>query len=354
MYNFYNNIHQKVQAVKCSASCVLYISIFCFCFEKANSQDIHFSQYNGSVLNLNPAFTGLFDGDYRVNAIFRSQWTSVPVPYRTISIAADGRFKTKKMKSDCFGLGIYFNNDKAGDTYYNTTQLYLSGSYIHKLNKDSTLLWTTGITAGISNGAFNYNQMTFDDQYQSNTYNSSNGTGEAFAKNSTTFGDFNLGTALQYTLKQRTSVQYGISYHHFTNPTITYQNNTSVKVDAKLTNYVCFQYPVAPKLDLVVELLYSHQGKYNEIIPGTQLRFLLANKNHQSASIGLYYRTSDAAIARVGYQFKTLTAGMSYDINTSKFTAATNRNGAVEFYITYIFKKIIPFTPKTRVCPIYM
>ena len=55
------------------------------------SQDVHFSQYNGSVINLNPAFTGFFDGDYRVNGIYRSQWTTVPVPYRSFSIAADGR-----------------------------------------------------------------------------------------------------------------------------------------------------------------------------------------------------------------------------------------------------------------------
>ena len=74
------------------------------------AQDIHFSQYTGSILNVNPAFTGLFDGDYRVNGIYRSQWSSVPVPYSTISIAVDGRFKTKKMKSDCFGLMATFAN----------------------------------------------------------------------------------------------------------------------------------------------------------------------------------------------------------------------------------------------------
>ena len=128
MNSFYNHILQKTGATTCFINCML-CCVF-FCSYTTYSQDIHFSQYNGSVLNLNPAFTGFFDGDYRINAIYRSQWTSVPVPYRTISIAADGRFKTKKMKSDCFGLGIYFNNDKAGDTYYNTTQLYLSGSYI--------------------------------------------------------------------------------------------------------------------------------------------------------------------------------------------------------------------------------
>ena len=318
------------------------------------SQDVHFSQYNGSLINLNPAFTGFFDGDFRLNGIYRSQWSSVPVPYKSFSLAGDARFKTKKMKSDCFGVGVMFNNDKSGDTYYGTNQLYLSGSYMHKLNKDSTLLWTTGLMAGISNVGFNYNRMTFDDQYQNNTYGSNNSTGESFSKNASTFGDFNFGTALQYAIKQRAFVQYGISYHHFTNPRLTFQNNNSIKIDAKLNNYLCFAYPVGAKTDIIAEILYTHQGKYNEFIPGAQAKFHLDEKTHQAVSVGLYYRAKDAVIARLGYQVKTLTAGVSYDVNTSKFIAATNRRGGFEIYVTYVFKKIIPFAPKTRVCPIYM
>ncbi len=334
-------------------SFILFITLT-VCFKNGFSQDVHFSQYNGSVINLNPAFTGFFDGDYRVSGIFRSQWSSVPVPYRSFSFAGDTRFKTKNMKSDCFGAGIVFNNDKSGDTYYGTNQLYLSGSFIHKLNKDSTLLWTTGMMVGVSNVGFNYSRMTFDDQYQNGGYNGSNGTGENFSKTSTTFGDFNFGTALQYAIKQRAVVQYGISYHHFTNPKLTFQNNNSIKIDAKLNNYLCFAYPIGAKTDLITEILYSHQGKYNEIIPGLQFKFHLDEKTNQAASVGLYYRAKDAVIARVGYQIKSLTAGVSYDVNTSKFIAATNRRGGFEIYVTYIFKKLVPFVPKTRVCPIYM
>jgi hypothetical protein len=207
---------------------------------------------------------------------------------------------------------------------------------------------------GISNVGFNYSRMTFDDQYQNNSYSSNNGTGENFAKNASTFGDFNFGTALQYAIKQRAFVQYGISYHHFTNPKLTFQNNNNIKIDAKLNNYLCFAYPIGAKTDIVAEVLYSHQGKYNEIISGAQVKFHLDEKTNQSASVGLYYRAKDAVIARLGYQIKTLTAGVSYDVNTSKFIAATNRRGGFEIYVTYIFKKIIPFVPKTRVCPIYM
>jgi type IX secretion system PorP/SprF family membrane protein len=344
----------KMKSTCFSFQLILLSVILTFSFKRIISQDVHFSQYNGSVINLNPAFTGFFDGDYRVNGIYRSQWTTVPVPYRSFSIAADGRFKTKNMKSDFFGAGIMFNNDKSGDTNYGTNQLYLSGSYIHKLNKDSTLLLTAGLMAGISNVGFNYSKMTFDDQYQNGNYTSSNGTGENFAKNSTTFGDFNLGAAIQYAIKQRAFIQYGISYHHFTNPKLTFQNNTSIRIDPKLNNYISFAYPIGEQTDIIAEVLYSHQGKYNEIVPGTQFKFYFDQKTNQVASVGLYYRTKDAVIARLGYQIKTLTAGVSYDVNTSKFIAATNRRGAFEIYVTYIFKKIIPFVPKSRVCPIYM
>lgn len=325
-----------------------------FTVTSLQAQDVHFSQYNGSIINVNPAFTGFFDGDYRVGAIYRSQWQSVPVPYKTFSFAADGRFKGKKMKSDCFGLGVLFNNDKAGDTYFGTNQFYFSGSYIHKLNSDSTLLWSNGVTVGISNVGFNYNKMTFDNQYDGTTYNPTYATGENFAKNSTTYADINLGTALQYAIKQRAFVQYGLSYNHLTSPKLTFQNNNSIKIDSKLTNYLAFQYPIASQVDVVAEMMYSQQGKYHEVVPGTMFRFYLDPKTNQAASIGVYYRTKDAVIGRIGYQFKTLTAGFSYDVNTSKFLAATNRRGAFEIYVNYIFKKIVPFVPKKRVCPIYM
>lgn len=196
--------------------------------------------------------------------------------------------------------------------------------------------------------------MTFDDQYQNSSYNNSNTNGENFSNSATTLADLNIGTIFQYTLKQRAIVQYGISYHHINSPKITFQNDASIKLNSKLSNYISIQYPIASKTDIIFEALFSHQGKYNEIIPGTQFKFLLEQKTNQAISIGAYYRLKDAIIGRVGYQYKTLTAGLAYDVNTSKFKAATNNKGAVEFYVTYIFKKIKPFVPKTRVCPVYM
>lgn len=318
------------------------------------SQDIHFSQYNGSLLNANPAFSGFFDGDHRVGAIYRSQWQTVPVSYSTFSIFGDTKLKTKNMKSDRIGVGLLFNNDKAGYANYSTNQFYVSGSYIHKVNKDSTLLWSSGLNVGFSTVAFNYSKMTFDNQYDGNSYNSSYATGENFASNATSYADVTLGTVFKYLIKQRAFVQYGISYSHVNAPKITFQNNTSIKIDSKLYNYLSFQYPVAANIDVMIELLQQNQGKYNEFIPSAMAKLHLNETTDQQVGLGFNYRAKDAFVARLFYQVKTLNVGVSYDLNTSKFMAATNRQGAFEIYLTYIFKKIVPFVPKTRVCPIYM
>lgn len=320
----------------------------------AFAQDIHFSQYNGSLLNANPAFTGFFDGDYRFGGIYRSQWQSVPVSYSTFSAFGDTRLKLKKQKSDAIGIGILFNNDKAGYANYAINQLYLSASYMHKLNADSTLLWSTGLTAGYSNLAFNYNKMTFDNQYDGNRYSSSLATGENFAATSTSYMDVSAGTLLKYEIRQRAYIQYGFTCNHINTPRITYQNNSSVKLDPKIYNYLSFQYPVAPTVDVMIELLHQNQGKYNEIIPFAMLKLHLDEKTQQQVGIGVNYRAKDAVVARLFYQFRTLNAGIAYDVNTSKFMAATDKQGAFEIYLTYIIRKLIPFVPKTRVCPIYM
>lgn len=335
----------------------LQVILFLICslsFLKA--QDIHFSQYNGSHLNLNPAFTGFFDGDYRLNAIYRGQWQSVPVPYRTFGVGADMRYKPQKMRSDCFGIGLQFNNDQAGDAFYTTNQIYLSGAYIHKLKKDSSLLISIGLNAGYSASNFNYSKMSFDNQFDGYDYDAGAATGENFAQYKTGFTDFGFGVAAQYSFSQFTKLVYAFSYSHFTNPSVTYQGNTLSKIDSKMGNYLSFELPVTDNNKFIAqaELLYSNQGKYNEIVPGANIKYMLDLETNNGASLGFYLRARDAFIARLGYTYKTTTAGVAYDLNTSKFVAATNRRGAFEIFITHIIKRYRPFIAKKRVCPVFM
>ncbi len=318
------------------------------------SQDIHFSQFNGSLLNLTPAYTGFFNGDYRVGGIYRSQWQAVPVPFSTFSMNAETRFRPKQLVKDMVGVGLLFNSDRAGDTRYGTTQIYASGNYIFLGKADSSLLFTIGMNLGFCQVGFDYDKMTFDSQFDGVNYNKTTVTGENFDWTKYNYGDINLGSALQYIINNKYRLNLGFGFHHITNPVITYQGNALSKLDFKTTTFLSFSSPISNNIDIISEALISKQAKNYEIIPHASLKYYVNKDENRAVSAGLCLRARDAVILRFGYAYKTLQSGISYDINTSGFTAATNRRGAFEIFINYIINKKRQIVVKKRVCPVFM
>ncbi len=317
------------------------------------AQDIHFSQYNASLLNLSPALTGFFNGAYRFNGVFKNQWQAVPVPYNTISMSAEKTAKLFKSNKNV-AFGILFNNDRAGDAVYTINQFYLSTAYLHKLKKDSSLLMNIGVSLGYTSNAFNYHRMTFNSQFDGLQFNSSLPTNENFYRTSLHYWDVNIGTALKYFFNQKFYFIYAFTWMHINNPVVTYYANVSSKIDKKVSNYFMLQYPLTQKLYLLPEVLLSFQGKYKEIVPGVQLSYLLDNLDDIYGRVGLYFRTRDALICRMGMDYQNTSFGMSYDINTSKFVAATNSRGGFELYIIHILKTRKQYLIKRKTCPVFL
>ena len=323
--------------------------------QPAFAQDIHFSQFNGSLLNISPGFTGLFNGDFRVGAIYRSQWQSVPVKFSTFSMAGEARFKPQQLAKDMVGLGVVFNSDRAGDAHYGTTQLYLNGSYIFLGKADSSLLITMGLNVGWCQVGFDYSKMTFDNQFIDGLqYSSAASTGESFDYTNYNFVDISVGSSAQYILNNRHRFTYGLGLFHISSPVISYQGNSTSKLDFKATNYLGYSVPVGIKTDLIAEALLTTQGKNYEIIPHASLKYFMNRDLNLAVLGGLCLRARDALILRFGYSNKTLQSGIAYDINISKFSAATNRRGGFEMYVNYVIKLKRSYTAKKRFCPVFM
>src|ERR1017187_7236664 len=102
----------------------------------SSAQDIHFSQFNFSPLNQNPANTNLFDGDYRFVGNYKNQWPTVPVRFNTVSLSAEMNFITLK-NNDRVGGGFLLYYDKEGDSRFTTLNAGLSFSYIKALGKNA-------------------------------------------------------------------------------------------------------------------------------------------------------------------------------------------------------------------------
>ena len=187
--------------------------LFCLFASLTYAQDIHFSQFANSPLNLNPAQTGLFNGDYRIMANQRSQWSAVPVPYSTFSLGADMR-NPIHIKNQTTGAGIVMNSDKAGDSDTRTTQAIGSFSWLKKLTPDSAHILSVGIQTGVTNKSFNTSKLTFDSQYSGDTYDASMASNETFAKTQITYLDLGAGLNYVFRIKERMSFSLGTSFFH--------------------------------------------------------------------------------------------------------------------------------------------
>jgi hypothetical protein len=82
----------------------------------AKGQDLNFSQFYEQPLLRNPALGGIFDCNFRVKSVFRNQWQSVTVPYRTGGLSAEMKFPGNAGSWHNVGLQLMY--DVAGDSMW--------------------------------------------------------------------------------------------------------------------------------------------------------------------------------------------------------------------------------------------
>lgn len=327
-----------------------------------NAQDIHFLQYNSSPQNLNPAQAGMFNGDWRFVGNYRTQWSAIPVPYNTFSISTDTRldkllpnYEDKFTKSTP-GLGLLVNSDKSGDSKLKTTQIFLSLSYIKKIGGDSMQFLSFAIQPGFTNKNYNADALTFDSQYDGTRYNSGLSTGENLTGTSIFYFDIGGGVAYTWQKSERKRLNIGMSTFHLNTPKQSFFENKEINLDMKTNITGIAELPISTKIGILPSFLYQRQGKFAETIMGAFGKYYLQPIDGMTTAVsaGLFYRAKDAFVVAANMDYKNFNVGVSYDINTSKLSEATNNRGAFELSIIYIFKKIVPFVAKKRVCPIYM
>lgn len=318
------------------------------------AQDIHFSQFDGAPLNISPAFTGDFDGAYRFSAIYRSQWQAVPVSYSSFNMNAEMRQRPVFLKKDAIGLGLSFYNDRAGDARYGSNQFYLQGSYHILPEQGGKLRLGFGLNMGLCRVGFDYSKMTFDAQYNGQQLVPGAYNGEQFNQTRTGYFDLNLGMLGEYLFAEDEALCLAVGLHHLTSPELSYLGNDLSKLDFKFSNLISYKRMLNDKSQGIAEALVSVQGKNLEWVPHLGVRYTLDEETQRFVSGGLCLRANDALIVRAGYQYGQFKGGMSYDINLSRFQAATNLRGGFEVFVNYILPVKSYSASRKRICPVFM
>ncbi len=324
-----------------------------FCVFSSNAQDIHYSQFNSAALFQNPGNTGLFDGEYRISGNFRNQYKVLTVGYNSTTIAADTKYK---IKNNFIGIGAFIQNDKAGTSRYGGNRLNLSLSYIKKVSKDSAHFIALGFQPGIANRGISTSALTFDNQYDGDGYNGALSSNEDFANTNVIFADFNVGVSWYVFRNKRNTMLTGISYQHFNRPKRSFYTENPVAVSPKLNAHFSLIKPVSTFVDIIPELQFSHQNKYNAFNIGSWVKYWLGSTGTSDYAVygGLFYRLGDAAVLAAAIDYQNFRVGLSYDITVSKLKAANNLRGGAEVSIIYIFRKIPIFQLKSKNCPVWM
>jgi type IX secretion system PorP/SprF family membrane protein len=321
----------------------------------SEAQDIHFSQFYTSPLNLNPAMTGFFDGSQRFTFQNKTQWESVTVPFTTLSASYDLPILKRYLKHDLFGGGIVINRDQEGDSKYGTTQINLSLSYIRSLTRLNNQFVSFGLQAGAAQRTIDYSQLIFDSQWDGNSFNPALPTDEQFNTRSFFFFDISAGSYWSIVDHNGNGLNAGIALFHINEPVQSLLGNDDIRLARKLLINGNAQLAVTNKIKLCSGILIMQQGTYNEIDIGSLVKLIKtpAEINYLALSCGLYYRVGDAFNLIAGLDFRDFSFGVSYDINTSNLVPASQYRGGLELTLMYILNKNKKNYVKKIPCPIF-
>ena len=309
--------------------------------------DPHFSQYYANPLWLNPALTGVMDGDFRVTGNFKQQWTGIDNGYKTSAVSAD--FRT----SDKVALGLNVLNQSAGSAGYNYLTAYGSFGYQITLSDDGYQRLNFGLQAGLINRSYNPNSLQFDNQYNPSIgYDPGLSTFENL--NTTKSTVFDASAGLFYyngTPASRANLFFGVSVAHIAPANDPFATDDGVKrrIPMRYNVQAGLRLRTTNFLDVTPHVLYIRQQQNQIRAAGLNLEFRLAEET--SLILGGMYRLDDAAIGSVGLHVKRLLIGASYDYNTSSLKSNLGRQqGVYELSVSYIFKhrlrNIEPICPR--------
>jgi len=296
--------------------------------------DPHFSQYYAYPLFLNPALTGVMNGDARVNANFKDQYATVNNAYETGALSADIR------PTDRIGVGLTVLDQSAGTAGFNYFTAYGSFSYNIAISSDGTQKINFGVQAGLINRSFDPSKLQLGDQYNpAGGFDPTMPSNETFSTTNSTV--FDAGAGIFYydgDPNHKANPFLGFSVAHLNGPNDPFAlAGENAKLPKRYIVHGGIRLKLEDAFDLTPHFIYIQQQKATEKGLGAYSEIKLANDN--GLILGGMYRFQDAAILNVGYHFNNYIVGASYDFNTSQLNTATAGQGGLELSISYVFHK---------------
>ena len=243
----------------------LFIILF-FTAVVSKAQDIHFTQWMFSPLNLSPGETGRFDGDYRIVGNYRSQWGAVmDRKYETLGLGYDRSFSFYGQE---LSAGLQFYNDNSGLSTLTKNNLMFSAGF-HKQLKGNH--FSLGAQVGMLHKGMDPNKNTFPAEWDENSgeFNNQLGIGnmESFVNTNQYLFDFNLGFGWARQLTEKLFPEIGVAFFHLNTPEESFMGNPG-ELEVRQIYNIRLNYQLSSKYVLSPNVLYSFQNEAQDMVFG--------------------------------------------------------------------------------------
>ncbi len=324
------------------------------------AQDMHFSHIHASPTILNPAMTGLFNGDIRFTANTKSQWNSFTKGYRTMAGTADMKLSVLP-GGDIIGGGLQVLSDKAGDLDFTTTSVGFSISYMKALDKRQNFI-AFGLNNSYVNNRVDFTKaIAFDNEPLIQN-------GSDFRVN---YWDVSAGVGWFYNINKDYAFHLGVSVFHLNRPFVSFADEATLTdgqhLYRKWVVHGTGDFKISRKSTLKPSFMFNDQGPHREISLGSFWKYRTSKDRRQQTPTSIYFGAwmrwhavqgfvgKDAIIAALRVDYKNTYMTFTFDINISDLSAVSYGQGGPEFSVIQLVDfRSKRYRPKKLECPAFI
>jgi len=312
----------------------------------AQAQDLNFSQFYELPLLRNPALAGIFDGDVRVQSVYRNQWQSVTVPYKTGGVSGELKFPLANTFNH-FTVGVQATYDVAGDSRLSRVQVLPVVSYHYNLNGEEGAYLSAAFMGGVVTSQFDPTKLKWDDQFVNGQYNASNPTRQVLGRTGKNYMDLSTGISLTSPFGADNSFYVGLGLFHLNRPKVGFEVATDSvsRLNQKwaVNGGITFSSTDFSRISLYADYFSQSdtffRGGHQQFMAGFFYTYDIEQYDEEtdktSISLGGVYRWNDAFIPVIRLDHHQFSIGLSYDVNVSKLKTASQARGGFELTLNY-------------------
>lgn len=291
-----------------------------------SAQDPKFSQYFAAPLALNPAFTGFFDGDYRVALNTRQQWGNLGDPYNTYSVSGDLKLiEDENFSNNVISIGLSGLFDESFNKALKSQFISASASYYQYLDNHHRFKFGLAPQITYVSRFLDYNKLTFASQYNGSGFDTSLPNYLNLQNDKTSYFDLNIGANFSATF-ERFSVVAGYAQYHLTKPVETLLGTNAIPLPSRKTVNFGLLYLLNNYVDLNFTAIYNGQGNINDKLAGMVIGFLPNEQTKVKLNAGLWYKFNESSYyPYLGLTFGNVSAGLNYTVYGNRILSSTPR-----------------------------